>query len=238
MATSSRLPTPSRRRHSAAAGPPISGMSSSQSGGAGILKFEMVSGSATIDSALAAIAATASDSGIMNSRKRPRVMTVTAIARLPPNEASSRFSHGQVASTRVVAHTAEAANGRTMTTHSTIRPTMNRMPSVVRGRSLGVLAMGPPLVERDPGSLVQCEGKVLLVQLLEGPVALHLGERLVEGLAQLGVLAAQAGRDADAQGLIVLDVLAHDLAALALGLLAPQPELHLVAEHRIDLVLG
>jgi len=61
---------------------------------------------------------------------------------------------------------------------------------------------------------------------------------LVQRIAQLGVFLAQAGGDADAERLVVLDVLTDQLAAFALGLLAPQPELGLVAEHRIDLVAG
>src|SRR5262249_54204340 len=99
---------------------------------------------------------------------------------------------------------------------------------------------GPPcfsIILMD-GPLVQREREILLVQLLEGAVAHHLGEGLVQRLAELAVFAGQAGRDANAQVLVVLDVLAHDLAALALRLLAPQPELRLVAEHRVDLVVG
>jgi len=86
--------------------------------------------------------------------------------------------------------------------------------------------------------LIQRERKIFLVQLLVGAVAHHLAERLVEGFAQLDVLAAQTRRDADAEGLRILDVLADQFAAVAVRLLRPQPELRLVAEYGVDLVGG
>src|SRR5580704_17804931 len=110
-------------------------------------------------------------------------------------------------------------------------PSLHNKPHIVEARSLDCA--------RDDGKgLVQRERKILLVDLLVSAVGHHLAERLVDGVAQLGVFLAQAGGDADAQRLVVLDVLADQLAAFALGLLAPQPELRLVAEHRVDLVVG
>ena len=83
------------------------------------------------------------------------------------------------------------------------------------------IASGP--LEKASGrpyqALIQRERQVPGVECLVGAVGHHLADGLVEGLAQLGVLAAQPRRDADAQRLGVLDVLSHELAALALRLL-------------------
>ena len=90
---------------------------------------------AAIWSALSTMVPTASESGTTSTRSSPRVITVTARARLFHSRACTQSISCQVATTIMVAQTTAGRNGRKIQNDAAMSAAMNSTASVVRVRS-------------------------------------------------------------------------------------------------------
>ena len=114
---------------------PTSGISSTQSGGDGIVADARSFDQSTISSAWSTIVATASVSGTTSTSSIADVITVTASQRRPPSRAWTASIMGHVATTIIVAQIPAAMNGHTTHRLAAITSPMARTESVMRPRS-------------------------------------------------------------------------------------------------------